>query len=126
MTTDREDKTFVVKGIGVSPGIVIGKAFRFDPLDAQVSFYRLNDSAEIPPEIERLKKAIAESSRQLLEIQDNLEKTKTTEPMYIIDVHVLLLSDQKFINRTIDYIRDEGVNAEWALRMTLDHYRQVF
>ena len=126
MTADREDKTFVVKGIGVSPGIVIGKAFRFDPLDAQVSFYRLNDASAVPQEVERLRAAIAESSRQLLEIQDNLKKTKTTEPLYIIDVHVLLLSDKKFINRTIDYIRRECVNAEWALRMTLDHYRQVF
>lgn len=126
MTTDREEKTFVIKGIGVSPGIVIGKAFRFDPIDAQVSFYRLSDPSAIPLEVERLKKAISESSRQLQEIQENLKKTKTTEPLYIIDVHVLLLSDKKFINRTIDYIRREGVNAEWALRMTLDHYRRIF
>jgi len=61
-----------------------------------------------------------------LEIQENLKKTKVTEPLYIIDVHVLLLSDKKFINRTIKYIRRLGVNAEWAVRMTLDHYKQVF
>ncbi|PKN17144.1 MAG: phosphoenolpyruvate--protein phosphotransferase [Deltaproteobacteria bacterium HGW-Deltaproteobacteria-6] len=126
MTADQGKKTFVLKGIGVSPGVVIGKAYRFDPLDAQVSFYKLNNEDLIPHEIERFKKALKESSKQLLEIQENLKKTNVTEPLYIIDVHVLLLSDKKFVNRTIKYIRRLGVNAEWALRMTLDHYKQIF
>ncbi|MEN6468687.1 MAG: phosphoenolpyruvate--protein phosphotransferase [Smithella sp.] len=126
MTADQGKKTFVLKGIGVSPGVVIGKVYRFDPLDAQVSFYKLSNSDLIPHEVERFRNALKESSRQLLEIQENLKKTKVTEPLYIIDVHVLLLSDKKFINRTIKYIRRLSVNAEWALRMTLDHYKQIF
>ena len=67
-----------------------------------------------------------DSSHQLLAIQENLKKTKVTEPLYILDVHILLLSDKNFINRTIKYIRRLGVNAEWAVRMTLDHYKQIF
>ncbi len=126
MTADQGKKTFVLKGIGVSPGVVIGKVYRFDPLDAQISFYKLNNKDLIPNEIERFKNALKESSRQLLEIQENLRKTKVTEPLYIIDVHVLLLSDKNFIDRTVKYIRRLGVNAEWAVRMTLDHYKQVF
>jgi phosphotransferase system enzyme I (PtsI) len=126
MTSDQGKKTFVLKGIGVSPGIVIGKVYRFDPLDAQISFYKLNNDELIPHEIDRFKIALKESTRQLLEIQENLKKAKVTEPLYIIDVHILLLSDKKFINRTIKYIRRLGVNAEWALRMTLDHYKQIF
>jgi phosphotransferase system enzyme I (PtsI) len=126
MTADQGKKTFVLKGIGVSPGVVIGKVYRFDPLDAQISFYKLNNNDLIPSEIERFKNALKESSRQLLEIQENLKKTKVTEPLYIIDVHVLLLSDKNFIDRTVKYIRRLGVNAEWAVRMTLDHYKQIF
>jgi len=38
MADDDLKKTFVMKGIGVSPGIVIGKAYLFDRLDAQVPF----------------------------------------------------------------------------------------
>ncbi len=126
MMVEQGKKTFVLKGIGVSPGVVIGKVYRFDPLDAQVSFYKLNDESLIPHEVERFRNALKESTKQLLELQENLKKTKVTEPLYIIDVHVLLLSDKKFINRTIKYIRRLGVNAEWALRMTLDHYKQIF
>lgn len=126
MSAEQAKKTFVLKGIGVSPGIVIGKAYRFDPLDIQLSFYKLEDKTLIPREIQRFKNAVKESERQLLEIQDNLKKTKVTEPLYIIDVHILILKDKNFINRTIKYIRRLEINSEWAVRMTLDRYKQIF
>jgi phosphotransferase system enzyme I (PtsI) len=119
-------KTLVLKGVGVSPGIAIGRCYRFDPLDSQISFYKLNDASLIPQEVLRFKKALKESEQQLLEIQKNLKKEKVTEPVYVIDVHILILKDKIFSNRTIKYIRRLGVNAEWALRMTLDHYKQIF
>ena len=126
MSTDQTDKTFVLKGVGVSPGVAIGSVYRFDSLDSKIAFYKLNDASLIPKEILRFKKALKESENQLLEIQKNLKKAKVTEPLYVIDVHILILKDKKFTNRTIKYIRESGVNSEWALRMTLDHYKQIF
>ena len=126
MTAEQTKKTIALKGIGVSPGVVIGKAYRFDPLDSQVSFYKLKDSSLVPKEIQRFKKALKESEVQLLEIQKNLKKTRVTEPLYVIDVHILILKDKKFSNRTIKYISRLGINAEWAVRLTLDHYKQIF
>jgi len=126
MSPEHGKKTLVLKGIGVSPGVVIGKVYLFDPLDVQLSFYKLEDLTLIPQEIARFKNAIRESELELLKIQENLKKTKVTEPLYIIDVHRLILQDKKFISRTIKYIRRLGVNAEWAVRMTLDHYKQIF
>ena len=126
MTAEQTKKTIALKGIGVSPGVVIGKAYRFDPLDSQVSFYKLKDSSLVPKEIQRFKKALKESEVQLLEIQKNLKKTRVTEPLYVIDVHILILKDKKFSNRTIKYMSRLGINAEWAVRLTLDHYKQIF
>jgi len=126
MSTDQTDKTFVLKGVGVSPGVAIGSVYRFDSLDSKIAFYKLNDASLIPKEILRFKKALKESENQLLAIQKNLKKAKVTEPLYVIDVHILILKDKKFTNRTIKYIRESGVNSEWALRMTLDHYKQIF
>jgi len=126
MTADQLEKTFVLKGIGVSPGIVIGKAYRFEPFDINLSFYKLNDVSLIPIEIQRFRKALKEAERQLLEIQQNVKKTRFNEPLLVIDVHILILKDKKFINHTIKNIRQLGINAEWALRMTLDHYKKIF
>ena len=124
--TDPVKKTFVLKGIGVSPGIVIGKAYLFDRLDTQISVYKLDECSLIPPEIERFRTALQDSEKQLLGIKKKLIHLKVTEPQYIIDVHLMILKDRKFVNRTIQYIKKIGVNAEWALRMTLDRYRQIF
>ncbi len=126
MSAEQTKKTFALKGIGVSPGVVIGRAYRFDPLDSQISFYKLKRSSSIPKEILRFKKSLKDSEAQLLEIQENLKKSRITEPMYVIDVHILILKDKKFMNRTIKYIRRLGINAEWAVRLTLDHYKQIF
>jgi phosphotransferase system enzyme I (PtsI) len=126
MSADHGKKTFVLNGIGVSPGIVTGKAYLFDPLDINLSFYKLNDVSLIPKEIKRFKTALKESERQLLEIQGNLKKTKINEPLYVIDVHILILKDKKFISRTIKYIRRLGINAEWAVRLMLDRYKKIF
>ncbi len=126
MSADHGKKTFVLKGIGVSPGIVTGKAYLFDPVDIQLSFYKLNDASLVPVEIKRFKDALKESERQLLEIQNDLKATKINEPLYVIDVHILMLNDKNFINRTIKYIRRLGINAEWAVRLVLDRYKKIF
>ncbi len=124
--TDEIKKTFVLKGIGVSPGIASGKAFLFDPLGSELSFYKLSDRSLIPQEIARFKSALRESERELREIKNSIHGKIGSEPLYIIDVHLLLLRDKSFIRHTVEHIRESCVNAEWAVRMTTDQYREVF
>ena len=126
MDTDVEKKSFVLKGIGVSPGIVIGKAFLYDRFDAQVSFYRLRDKSLVNREIKRFRAALKESEKQLLEVRNKLYELAGREPLYIIDVHIMILKDKMFINHTVQYIKDGLVNAEWAMKMTIDRYKEIF
>ncbi|MCE5264860.1 MAG: phosphoenolpyruvate--protein phosphotransferase, partial [Deltaproteobacteria bacterium] len=127
MAQDDLKKTFVMKGIGVSPGIVLGKAYLFDRLDAQVPFYKLNDPSLVDAEMRRFRKALRESVKQLLELKKRLgDMGGGMEPLYIIDVHIMILRDRKFIDLTLQNIREMSVNAEWAVRMTVDKYREIF
>lgn len=123
---DTLKKTFALKGIAVSPGVAIGKAYLFDRLDAQISFYKLSDPSLVIKEIKRFRAALKESEEQLEEIKNKLSHLKVEEPLYILDVHIMILRDRRFIRHTIRYIRKMGVNAEWALRMTIDKYREIF
>ncbi len=123
---DTIKKTFALKGIAVSPGVVIGKAYLFDRLDAQISFYKLSDPSLVTKEIKRLRTALKESEKQLIEIKEKLSHLKVNEPLFIIDVHIMILRDRRFIRHTIGYIRKMSVNAEWAVRMTIDKYREIF
>ena len=126
MVDDVGKRSFVLKGIGVSPGIVIGKAHLFDRFDARVSFYRLRDKDLVSEETKRFRAALKESEKQLLEVKNRLRELAGREPLYIIDVHLLILRDKMFINHTIEYIKDLCINAEWAIKMTIDRYRDVF
>ncbi len=126
MDRNIEKKSFVLKGIGVSPGIVIGKAYLYDRFNAQVSFYKLRDKGLVSEEIRRFKTALKESEKQLLEVKNKLWELAGQEPLYIIDVHIMILKDKMFINHTIQYIKDVLINAEWAIKMTIDRYREIF
>jgi phosphotransferase system enzyme I (PtsI) len=127
MGEDDLKETTVMKGIGVSPGVVIGKAYLFDRRDAQVPLYKLNDPSLIAGEIRRFRKALRESEKQLIELKNQLSDLGGgMQPLYIIDIHIMILRDRKFIDRTIRNIREMSVNAEWAVRMTIDKYREIF
>jgi phosphoenolpyruvate-protein phosphotransferase (PTS system enzyme I) len=119
-------KTYVLKGIGVSPGIVIGKAYLYDSLDAQVSFYQLSDEGLVSKEIKRFRAALKNSIMQLREIKSKVSDLEGKEPLYIINVHIMILRDKTFIERTVQHIQEKHVNAEWAVRMTIDRYREIF
>jgi phosphotransferase system enzyme I (PtsI) len=124
---DDHVKTFVMKGIGVSPGVTIGKAHIFNRLDIQAPFYKLSDPGLVPQEINRFLDALHESETQLLELKNKLvDSGGGMEPLYIIDVHIMIMRDRKFIDLTMQNIRKMSVNAEWAVRMTLDKYQELF
>jgi len=123
---DQTKRTVVLKGIGVSPGIVIGKAFIFDQFDPQITFYKLQDESLVSKEINRLRNALRESEKQLQDIKHKLQDMGGEEPSYIIDVHIMILKDKMFVNHTVDHIREMRVNAEWALRMTVEQYKKLF
>ncbi len=123
---DSIKRTLVLKGLGVSPGIVIGKAFIFNQFDARIKFYKLEDESLIQKEIDRLMIALEESEKQLEVIKNKLRETGGEEPSIIIDVHIMILRDRMFVKHTIDNIHDKKVNAEWALSMTIDHYKKLF
>ncbi|MCX5838336.1 MAG: phosphoenolpyruvate--protein phosphotransferase, partial [Deltaproteobacteria bacterium] len=78
-------------------------------------------------EIRRFRKALRESEKQLLELKNRLGNLGGgMEPLYIIDVHIMIMRDRKFIDLTLQNIREMCVNAEWAVRMTVDKYREIF
>jgi phosphotransferase system enzyme I (PtsI) len=127
METDyKERRTMVLKGVGVSPGIVIGRAYLFDRLDNHISYYKFCEPGEVTKEVKRLRAAIKSSDTQLRELKDKLSHMGGKEPLYILDVHLLLLEDKSFVRQIVRFIRDMCVNAEWAVRMTLDRYRKIF
>ncbi|MDY6854144.1 MAG: phosphoenolpyruvate--protein phosphotransferase [Thermodesulfobacteriota bacterium] len=118
---------YCIKGVGGSPGIVIGKAQLIERGKADIFFtYRLIDETEVLSEQERFKSAVKESKRQCLNVKKNIISQDAKDVVYIIDAHLMILEDKMLIEETLNKIREEKVNAEWALELTLQKLHSVF
>jgi phosphotransferase system enzyme I (PtsI) len=112
-------------GIGVSPGIAIGRALLLHrPTD--VSPERKIAPDEVDDEIQRLRDAINLSRQQLETVRRQAEEHPTPEPGLIIDAHLLILDDIMLVSETIATIEKALVDAETALRRTLLRIRHLF
>ncbi len=125
MSADELRETVVLKGIGVSPGIVSGKAYVLSRQEIRVPQYVLSNEALVSEEVKRFQKALRDSEKELSDIKEKLKDLEGIGPMFI-DIHVMLLRDKMFIQKTVKSIRDRNINAEWALSKAIDGYREIF
>ncbi|MGP0630399.1 phosphoenolpyruvate--protein phosphotransferase [Nitrospina sp. 32_T5] len=111
-------------GIPVSNGVSIGKAYLLDRSKVCVVKRSLADN-EVSAEITRLREAIQMSKDQLRDIK---QRTSSVAEKYaiILDTYTLLLEDDLLVNETIDNIKQDKINAEWALSRTLDKFTSLF
>jgi phosphotransferase system enzyme I (PtsI) len=114
-----------LKGIGVSPGIVVGKAATLERQRA--AFIPRKVTAEqVTSEVKRFEAAIEESKRQLEEVKQRILDKGLGQHSYILDVHLKLMEDRMLRDETIKMIREQQVNTEWALKVTLDKLSDAF
>lgn len=125
--TDPKKQVVLMKGIGVSSGIVIGQAYLMERGMVEPAQYCYLDSREAEGEIERFKNALKESRDQLTRIKKKMEDDQRgKEHIRIIDAHLMILKDNMLINDTVKVIKEERVNAEWALKTVLKDLMEYF
>src|SRR5947207_9383674 len=112
------------QGLGVSPGIAFGRAFLIgrDTLKAPRHHIEPDD---VDTEVARLYKAIAASDKQLAKIKERLASENESD-YHIITAHQMMLHDEHLVGAAVEYIREEKICAEWALRKAVDDIAGVF
>ena len=114
-----------LRGIGVSPGIAVGKALVVEHETGPV--FRLSlEPAAVEAEVARLEHALATSAGQLETIKARLSREVGAPHAYIFDAHLLMLRDPLLRDRAIEAVRREAVNAEWALRTVSESLHALF
>ncbi|MFH0899604.1 MAG: phosphoenolpyruvate--protein phosphotransferase [Pseudomonadota bacterium] len=114
-----------LRGVGVSPGIAIGRAYLVDRRRVKTPKKHVTPE-EVDVEIARLRAAIKESDSQLERIKNKLFERKGEEVFHILEAHQLILHDEHLVGETGRRIQQEQINAEWALRKTVEQIKQVF
>lgn len=117
------DNNILLTGIGASPGIVISRVFLIDHVALDFSHSRLTTEAEICAEEERLENAFAASKEQLEKARKKISRRSSKEAQYIMDTHILILQDKLLRNNSLKKIREEKIDAAWALKTTMKELR---
>jgi phosphotransferase system enzyme I (PtsI) len=112
-------------GISASPGIAIGRAHVIDRRRLKTPKRHIEES-EVALEIERLDAAIAASDEQLERIKRKLREREGEDHFRILEAHQLILHDEHLLGPARQRVREEKVNAEWALRRTVEEIKSVF
>ena len=111
-------------GLGVSPGIGIGKALVLKRGTRDLRF-------RVPPalvgrELERLDAARTKSRQQIEQIKQRIAASAGAEHAYLFDAQLLMLDDAMLVEKAAETIRTERLNAESALQRALDHISSIF
>jgi len=114
-----------IRGIGVSPGIAVGEALLMER-EAVPVFRLLLPPGDVEREVQRLTRSVEASRRQLQSIKERLSREIGAPHAYIFDAQLLMLDDPLLLDRTVAVLRDEHVNAEWALRTVSDQLHTLF
>jgi phosphotransferase system enzyme I (PtsI) len=111
-------------GLGVSPGIAVGRAVVLTQRTEVVRF-------PIPPErvgqeVDALDQARQRSHAQLTEIRDRLAGGPGHDLAPLFDAQLLILDDSMFLGRAKQLIETERVNAAWAVHRAYEELCEVF
>ncbi|HZW74515.1 MAG TPA: phosphoenolpyruvate-utilizing N-terminal domain-containing protein, partial [Caldimonas sp.] len=113
-----------VTGIGASPGVIAGRAVVLIQRE-QVLRYRV-PAARVDAELARLFGSRDLTRQQLTEIHSSVGRKHGAELASMFDAQLLMLDDQKLLPRAADLVRQQHVNAGWAIRRVFDDFGAVF
>ena len=113
------------KGIGVSPGVAVGPALVLDTEEFDIPQRRVPvDHTEA--EVSRLKRAIAVSKREILDLRQSTVERVGKQVGSIFDFHIGLLEDQVLQEKFTSLITDGNTTAEYAVATILRGYAKEF
>jgi phosphotransferase system enzyme I (PtsI) len=113
-----------LNGLGVSPGIGIGKALVLKRGARDLRF-RI-PAGRVARELERLAEARRRSREQLQQIRQRIATSAGAEHAYLFDAQLLMLDDAMLTERAADIIRTEHLNAGSALERALAEISALF
>ncbi len=108
-----------LRGLGVSPGIAIGEPVVHET--RPIATLRIPiASGEVEAEIERFQVAVSETVTRIRDHQERAVRQMGEEYAAIFEAHCLIASDPSLNGPVEQLIRDERVNAEWALDQVVE------
>lgn len=113
----------ICSGKSVLKGIAIGKIYLFKKQEYVLEQRTIEDTEA---EIARFEAAKATAMEQLDGLYQKALSEAGEEQAMIFDVHKMMMEDGDYLDSICNMIRDEKMNAEYAVSMTGDSFSAVF
>ena len=111
------------KGTGASPGIALGRALVIEHSELVIEKKTIEN---IDEEIQKLESAVKVSKEELTKVKEKALAELGEHEAEIFEAHLLVLEDPELIGSAISKIRDEKVNADYALNEIKEIFVAMF
>lgn len=122
MKTEQE---FKLTGIPVSSGIIIGKARVIDRSRVKILYQYLISDRQVNLEAERFQEAVDATKEHIITLRNQMPEPLKAHG-FILDTHLMILDDSMLRDATVRTIKEEKINAEWALKKSVHNIRRLF
>ncbi|MGN6875275.1 phosphoenolpyruvate-utilizing N-terminal domain-containing protein, partial [Neisseria sp. P0021.S007] len=117
--------SIVLHGVAAGKGIAIGHAHLITRGAAEVPQYDIAPD-KLDAEVARFDNAIKATRKELEQLRSAIPENAPTELGAFISLHLMLLTDVTLSREPIDILREQKINAEWALKQQSDKLAAQF
>ena len=117
--------SIVLHGVSAGKGIAIGRARLIVRGFDEVPQHNLAVE-EVPAEATRFEAAIKATRKQLELLRNSIPENAPTELGAFISLHLMLLTDVTLSREPVDILKEQHINAEWALKIQTDRLSEQF
>ncbi len=114
------------KGIAVSPGVVVGVAYRVDSVFAPTEKQTLADPSLVDDEIAKFDHAVAVTSVELETFVQKIAQQLGQAEAEIFKSHLQIVNDQSLLSRVHELIRTHQNTAISALQIVMQGFTATF
>jgi phosphotransferase system enzyme I (PtsI) len=111
----------VFRGIAVSAGVCRGKIIVLHRARHIIARREIPDG-EIAQEVMRFEQSLAQTRKQISEVQRKVIQNMGAKEADIFDAHLLMLEDCVLVDEVIKLIREQKANAEYAYHTVAQRY----
>ena len=115
----------VLHGYAAGKGIAIGRAHLVVRGISELPQYHLPES-ELDGEAARFEAAVKATRKQLEQLRSAIPENAPAELGAFISLHLMLLGDVTLSREPVDILKEQAINAEWALKIQTDRLSQQF
>ncbi len=114
------------KGVAVSPGVVVGVAYRVDSVFGSTEPQALADASKVPEEIERFDQAVVTSAAELEAIVLKVGEQLGPAEAEIFKSHLQIVNDEGMLAKVRHLIDSRKLTALSAVQAVLQGYAASF